>query len=285
MTDRPFDPPASLADEGKARWRAVLPVLLRRGHVDFDLLLTYCRVWARWRVAEENIAKAGPLTNTNGRVRPSPLLSVSDRAASQVRALERRLGLGGADEANSEPLPSDPAPEVGGALLTRRELAALLGKHMQTITKWEREGLPIAELGRRGRPSRYRETEVRDWLAAREAAAAGDGRNDAVKQRAEKERWQARLAEQMVMARSRELLPRAEVEKAWAAEVAAVRSRLLAWPVTLADRLHRASTLEGVAGVERVLNDAVREVLIELSAPRRQDADVKRTPDGRGHAA
>jgi hypothetical protein len=158
------------------------------------------------------------------------------------------------------------------ALLTRRELAGLRDLpgqtgpvHMMTVTKWERAGLPIAQRGRAGKPTLYSEVDCRAWLAAREEAAKNSGALDVAQERARKEHWQALLAEQLHQARERELLPRADVEKAWAAEVAAVRAKLLAWPTTLADRIHRAGALEGIAGVERALHEAVREVLRELA--------------------
>lgn len=161
---------------------------------------------------------------------------------------------------------------MSARLLTRRQLADvpdLPGQagtvHMQTVTKWEHEGLPVARRGRKGKPSLYDEAAVRAWLQAREEAAASPDALDLVQERAKKEHWQALLTEQTHKVREKELLPRAEVEKAWSAEVAAVRARLLSWPQTLTDRVHRAATLTGLPGVERVLQDAVREVLIELS--------------------
>jgi phage terminase Nu1 subunit (DNA packaging protein) len=153
--------------------------------------------------------------------------------------------------------------------ITRRELAELLGVHAMTVTKWERDGLPIAHLGRKGKPSRYRPADARAWLAAREEAAKTGGIADVARERARKERAQAVLSEQTYQARALDLLPRAEVEKAWSAEVAAVRAKLLALPQTLADRVFRAGTLEGLEGVERVLEDAVRDTLRELSDPGR----------------
>lgn len=155
------------------------------------------------------------------------------------------------------------------SLLTRRELSAILNVHMMTVTKWERDGLPVAQRGRRGKPSLYRETAVRAWLQQREQAAAQPGTaTDLAIERARRERAQAILAEQAFSIRARDLLPREDVERVWAAEVSAVRAKLLAWPTTLADQVHRVAVLEGLAGVERVLNDSVRQVLRELADPK-----------------
>jgi phage terminase Nu1 subunit (DNA packaging protein) len=150
-------------------------------------------------------------------------------------------------------------------LITRRALAESLSVHMQTVTKWEREGLPVAQRGRKGKPSLYDEPAARAWLQARDEAAKGPEGVDLVAARARKEHWQAMLAEQTHQVRAAKLLPAEDVARVWGAEVAAVRTRLLAMPQTLAARLHRAGALHGEAGVERALHDAVREVLVELA--------------------
>jgi phage terminase Nu1 subunit (DNA packaging protein) len=137
--------------------------------------------------------------------------------------------------------------------------------HQQTVKKWEQAGMPVAERGRKGKPSKFDEAEVRAWLQARDEAARSGANLDVAQERARKEHWQALVAEQTYRTREKELLPRADAERAWAGEVAAVRTKLLSWSQTLADRVHRAATLEGVPGVERVLADAVREVLREMA--------------------
>ncbi len=257
-------PPKELTVDAQARWTSVLPALLSRGAVDLETLRTYCQVWARWRQAEDALARGGQITKTpTGRFVPSPLLQVSKDAANQARALEARLGI---------TLAVTDAPagtESHGDLLTRRDLAAQLGVHMMTVTKWERDGLPVAARGRKGKPSTYREADVRAWIAARETAAKRDGLVDVAQERARKERAQATLAEQTYQARQRELLPAGEVAQIWGAEVQAVRTAILATYTTQADRVHRVATLEGVAGVERELKAIAHELLRELSSPER----------------
>jgi phage terminase Nu1 subunit (DNA packaging protein) len=155
-------------------------------------------------------------------------------------------------------------------LVTRAELAKRLECHEVSITRWQREGLPVARRGGRGRASLYDEVAVRAWLLAREAAAkAEDAPLDLAQERARKERWQGLLAEQTFKVRERLLLPVAEVEKAWLAEVTAVRAVILASYTADADRVHRAGVLDGVAGVERELKDLAERVLRELADPTR----------------
>lgn len=268
-----LEPPAGLAGEALVRWRAVVGPLEQRGPIDVDLLTTYCQVWARWRQAEAALAKTGQLVrNKSGQPVASPLISVSSQAGAQVRALEKQLGL---EQSKRDAAAADEAAGArrrrGGKKgeaphLTRRELAERLEVHMQTVTKWERDGMPIAVRGAKGRASYYDEAEVRAWRQLRDESARGaGGATDLQADRARKERAQAALAEQAYQIRMRDLLPREEVEQAWAAEVAAVRARLLALPTTLADRVHRAATTEGVSGVEQVLADAVRDALRELA--------------------
>lgn len=121
-------------------------------------------------------------------------------------------------------------------LVTRRELADALGCHMQTVTKYEREGLPIAQRGDRGKPSRYQLEDVRAWLAQRTAGA------------------QAPVA----------AIALADVRAAWADEIAAVRGLLLRSAASSAHRVHRAAA-GGVAGVARELQAMTSELLRTLA--------------------
>lgn len=153
-------------------------------------------------------------------------------------------------------------------LLTRQELAEALGKHPDTIAGWvSEEDLPVAERGRGGKPSKYDLQAVLAWISAREEAQRA-GPLDPVQEKARRDHWQATLAEQTYRVRNGKLLDADEVERAWAAEVAAVRARLLTIPTTYADRVFRSATLEGVGGVERLLRDAVHSALRELASAR-----------------
>lgn len=252
-------PPAALAGPALERWTLVAAELLKRGPVDTDRLLTYCQVWARWRQAEDGLAKSGQLVRKpNGGVGPSPLIAIAQSAGTQVRALERQLGIAG-----------DQADDGGGDLLTRRELAERLSVHMLTITKWEKDGLPIAARGRKGKASTYREADARAWLAAREVAAKTSGLVDVAQERARKERAQAAVSEQTFQMRAGLLIPQEEVDKAWSAEVNASRQLALQCPAQYKDRVFHAATLNGLDGVERALKEMIVELLRELGNPHR----------------
>ncbi len=111
--------------------------------------------------------------------------------------------------------------------------------------------------------------DVKKWLAAREKAARNNGTLDYVQVKARRELAQAMVAEQTVAIRAKELVPVDQVEKAWAAEVSAVRAKLLSWPTTISDSIYRESKLNGLEGVERVVKAATEELLLELSKPKR----------------
>ena len=136
---------------------------------------------------------------------------------------------------------------------------------MQTVTKWEADGLPVLERGRKGKPSFYDLEAVRDWVGKRDDAAKKNGTVDVAQERARRERAQAVLAEQTFQMRSRELLPRVEVERVWESEVIAVRTKLLQIPPTFAERVYQAAVSEGIGGVERILMESVHDVLRELT--------------------
>jgi P27 family predicted phage terminase small subunit len=247
----------------------VAPIVSRAGTFDAELLATYCQVWSRWREAESTIAKTGQLIKTKGGgVAANPMIAIANQASAQVRALEQRLGIPTAEREEEDAKEARASARGSSRLMTRWELAALFGHHRQTVTKWERDGLPVAVRGRKGKPSKYRERDVRAWLQQREEAAKQPGSVfDVAKEKAGLAREQADLTRQTRLARARDLLPRDEVERIWTAEIAAVRAKLLAWPMTLADQVHRVAVLEGLPGVERVLQEAVRQVLRELAEP------------------
>lgn len=261
-----LEPPKDLSASARARWTSVVPQLARRGEFDRELLTVYCQVWVRWREAEDAIAKTGQLIKSEGKYQRSPFIQLAHQAAQQVRVLEQQLRLGVSE--------NDPEPDpTSGELLTRRQLADRLGVHMMTVTKWEREGLPIAERGRRGRPSTYSESTVRAWRQAKETAAKSPDMLDVMLERARKERAQATLAEQTFQSRSRQLLPAAEVEHEWALHIQAVRTAILATYTTQADRVHRAGVLDGIGGIEAVLKEIAYELLRELAT-----GEEKHTP-------
>jgi phage terminase Nu1 subunit (DNA packaging protein) len=160
-------------------------------------------------------------------------------------------------------------------LLTRPELATAMGVVPSTITRWEADGMPVEKKARRGKHTLFDLEAVVAWDQARkEAEAAAHANLDNMFPRDRKELAQAIEAEQRVAIKASKLLFVEEVDRAWSAHVGAVRAKLMACPANWADRLHRAATLKGVAGVEHILDQMVRDVLTEL-------ADGEESPSAR----
>jgi phage terminase Nu1 subunit (DNA packaging protein) len=152
-------------------------------------------------------------------------------------------------------------------LLERPQVAELLSVKSPTrISKWELEGLPVAEPGKPGKASKYAQAAVVAWHVAREVARArgtGEGGLDPAAERARKDRAQAELAEQMLASRGGALVPADEIKRAWAQLVIAAKSKLLALPRALAARL---LTIESAPEIEALLRQHIVEALAELSS-------------------
>ena len=156
------------------------------------------------------------------------------------------------------------AVDAAEPLMTRDGLARLFAVTPGAITRWARDGMPVATGGGSGRQAHYRPSACVAWrLAQLEAKYAGmEGLNPPV-ERAKRDRAQARLAEQLHRRREGDLLEIAEVTRAWALIVVAVRARLLAMPHALADRCAHATTPAEVAAI---LKGEVYDALRELAA-------------------
>lgn len=94
--------PDWLPETAKAEWRRVARLLRALGvltRVDADALTVYCQTYARWRAAEEFLAKHGevyPLRDENGRVRymqQFPQVSIARHLAQLVRAYQQEFGM------------------------------------------------------------------------------------------------------------------------------------------------------------------------------------------------
>jgi len=180
---------------------------------------------------------------------------------------------------------------MGAKLLTRRELAAELGKNMGTITKWEQQGLPVREPGRKGKASLYSLADATRWLEEREANAQTSGTADLARERARKERAQARYSEIQGRLLAGELVPVNEIERAWINENIAVKSKFLSFPAMYADQLCSVAELEGPTGVESFLRSAIETLLLDLShteprpelvaTPELEDQAVEDSPPSR----
>ncbi len=156
------------------------------------------------------------------------------------------------------------------SLVSRKALAASLGVDIRTVSKWQDDGMPVAERGRGSRASKFDLAQCQAWREQRVGSADGHstGFIDVARERARKERAQAQLAEQAYQIKAGELLPRETVERRWTAELAAIRAKLLSWKrSTVAEQLFRAAIADGQAVFDDVFAASIDELLTDLSQP------------------
>ena len=166
----------------------------------------------------------------------------------------------------------DPLPR-----LKRPQIAALLQANERSVSRWEHEGLPVAEPGRGGKASLYDPAAVVAWYVARrlaELTGPANGALDPDAERARKDRAQAQLAEQKYQVQTSALILAADAEREWTEAVQDTRAALLALPNALAPRCVAAAT-DGVVAVQRVLLDGVRDALRGLATWGRQGEEPR----------
>lgn len=222
--------PSTLTGPARDRWEAVIPLLAGCGPVDLGLLETYCQVWARWRQAEDALARSGPLLRDGkGGVKTSPLVAIAGKLLGQVQRLERRLGIAAAEAAaNKTQPPQDEKAEVWRHV-DRIQLALLIGVHPDTVTDFTRQGMPIVKRGGQGRGSVYDAVACLAWWREHQG-------NLNTKERAQTRAYEAtaKLNEQRLAERRGELVSRDAVilagkgyTKAWAAKIRALPRRMI----------------------------------------------------------
>jgi len=147
--------------------------------------------------------------------------------------------------------------------VTRTEFATLIATTPDRVSKHIAEGLPVVQTGNgRGNKTIIDLAKALPWLLKRSGGSLDTAKTRLAIAQAERNELDNQV-------RREKVLPIDDVERIWSAEVAAVRGIILASYTTHADRVHRASTLEGLAGVERTLKDLAYEVLRELANPER----------------
>lgn len=94
--------PSWLGPEARREWKRVVPLLRRMKVltiVDGDALTAYVQTYARWRAAEEFLAKHGevyPLRDEQGRIRcmqQFPQVAISRHLIQVLRAYQQEFGL------------------------------------------------------------------------------------------------------------------------------------------------------------------------------------------------
>jgi P27 family predicted phage terminase small subunit len=119
--------PKWLDPVAKSAWRRLVPMLERMGalaRIDGNALARYCRLWSRWRAAEDFIAREGEFyvrKDEAGHVRaviPFPQVRAAAQLAEQLLRLEREFGMTPASRARL----SAPREDAGKGGLAARYL-------------------------------------------------------------------------------------------------------------------------------------------------------------------
>lgn len=156
----------------------------------------------------------------------------------------------------------------------KRELAGIFGIAEETVTQWQKQGMPI-ELQRKGsRGSVYDTAAVFKWRMAR--AEEGDAVNDLSAERAALAKVQRERIE-LELAESRgQLVKVDDVLTTWAGHIGTVKQALLGLPAKAAGLVAPGKTAEA----EAVLRKLIKEALTELSTnglPRKRSRTTRRS--------
>jgi terminase small subunit / prophage DNA-packing protein len=152
-----------------------------------------------------------------------------------------------------------------GKLVNKSELAEIIGKSEQTLTTYQKNGMPIKHSGGRGSENIYDTSEVIAWLVRRELekVVVGDD-GEAIVYEVEKARLtkaQANHEELKVEVLKGELIRAEVVERVQGGMVSAFRARCLSLPVKASPQLVGLDE----SAIESALADYVYEALEELS--------------------
>lgn len=156
-----------------------------------------------------------------------------------------------------------------GKLVNKTELAEIVGVHERTISRWQKNGLPILADGTRGYDNRYDTVEVIDWMVQREIENRitdhGGSAQDFYDYEAERARLthhQANMAAMDEKTKAGKLIPADVVANAWGGLVSAFRARTLGIPTKVAPKLIGLTSL---AQIQALLKEEVYQALSELS--------------------
>ena len=92
------EPPDGLDDEALLEWNRIVPELRAMGvlsRADRPALAAYCTAWSRWRNAEAQVRKHGPIVKSPDKGFPmkSPYLTIADQSMEAMRKFLVEFGL------------------------------------------------------------------------------------------------------------------------------------------------------------------------------------------------
>lgn len=152
------------------------------------------------------------------------------------------------------------------SLVNKSQLAEILGKTPQTLTTWQKNGMPIFAEGRNGQSHQYETADVIQWLISREIGKLtidSDGVvHDYEMERARLTHHQANKVSLEERVLSGELIHANTVSEVQTKMLSAFRAKCLSIPTKTAPRVVYLSDL---AEVEGELRQSIYDALSELS--------------------
>jgi len=90
-------PPAWLADDARAEWQRLAPMLARLGvltETDADALAAYCEAWVTWKQATQKLRQFGMVVKGKHELpTTSPYVRIAHHAMTQMRAFLVEFGM------------------------------------------------------------------------------------------------------------------------------------------------------------------------------------------------
>ena len=151
-------------------------------------------------------------------------------------------------------------------IVNKSKLAEILDKTPQTLTTWQKNGMPIFAEGSNGQPNQYKTEDVIAWLIGREISKLTSDKKGEVHdyelERARLTHHQANKTELEASVLKGSLIPAETVERVQGDMVSNFRAKMLSMPTKAA---HAVLHLEDLSEAQNVLKPYVFEALKELS--------------------
>lgn len=166
------------------------------------------------------------------------------------------------------------------AIVNKTQLADIVGRTPQTLTTWQKNGMPIHADGRNGQSNQYDTAEVIQWMIRQQIeklTISGDGQVfDYEAERARLTHHQANKTALEERQLHGELIHAEKVQWVWGKLIAAFRAKCLSIPTKTAPRVQSTDDL---ATIEQELRISVNDALTELSEFRASDYGIRVVPE------
>lgn len=144
-----------------------------------------------------------------------------------------------------------------GEKVNKQRLQGILGKDHKTILKWQKEGMPIERVAKRGQSNTYDTEKVIDWLVGR--ASSKDQLDQARIRLTTAQAVKAELEAEEYLGN---LISLEKMKETWANVLSTFRARILSMPSRLTPLI---TVQKEPKKVERIIKDSCVEALNELA--------------------